>query len=344
MIDAPTPHAASGEVIASGDPISAILPFAGRPLTVWRDLPWSVVRDGKDRLLLRLDRTREEALGDRANREVVMACGAVLENLRIAAHHHRAELVVEPWPYGQEHSVVARLSLGQALSPRREEEALYSVLSSAPQAAGTRIGGGVSPALIAVLRHAARSEGGWLDVVSDDARRQIVGDLESEAAAIADAERGARRLLTARLGASGGGSVGGGAQFAMGGGASLGELLGALGANVQPSNEWSSGRAAAARGSALEAPVLAVLGASEDSPDAWLKAGAALQRVLLHASVQGLTAVFLNEPLHHPLLRDALRSVLFAAGAPQAILRFDFDANGAVVDLRSHRFGSVSAA
>lgn len=339
MIDAPTPHAASGEVITPSDMLSAILPFTGRPLTVWRDLPWSVVREGKDRLLLRLDRVREEVLSDRANREIVMACGAVLENLRIAAHHLRRELVVEAWPFGQDHTVVARLSLGEELAPRREEEALFSVLASAPQGASARIGGGVSPALVAVLRHAARSEGGWLDVVADDVRRQIVGDLESEAAAIADAERGARRLLTARFGASGGG-----AQFAVGGGPSLGELLGTLGANVQPSNEWSAGRAAAARGSALEAPVLAVLGASEDSPDAWLKAGAALQRVLLHASVQGLTAVFLNEPLHHPLLRDALRSVLFAAGAPQAILRFDFDANGAVLDLRSHMFGSVSAA
>ncbi|HEX4932908.1 MAG TPA: hypothetical protein VFV33_07010, partial [Gemmatimonadaceae bacterium] len=289
MIDAPDPHAASGGAPRASDLLAAIVPFSGRPLTVWRDLPWSVVRTGGDHLILRLDRVREEDLRDRANREVVMACGAVLENLRIAVHHFHAELDVEPWPDGQDGTAIARLSLGEALTPRREEEALFSVLASAPPPAGGRIGGGVSPALVAVLRHAARSEGGWLDVVADDVRRQIVGDLESEAAAIADAERGARRLLTARFGASGGG-----AQFAVGGGPTLGELLGSLGANVQPSNEWMGGRAAAARGSALEAPLLAVLGASEDTPDGWLRAGAALQRVLLHASVQGLTAVFLN--------------------------------------------------
>lgn len=326
MIDAPTNHSASGEASIVRDVLAAIVPFSGTPLNVWRDLPWSVVRRG-DQLLLRLDRVREEILSDRANREIVMACGAVLENLRIAAHHFGADVVIEPFPFGNADTTVARLSLGASLVPRREEEALFAVLARGQQTTTRRIGGGVSPALVAVLRHAARSEGGWLDVVADDVRRQILGDLESEAASIADAERGARRLLSARFGASGGG-----AQFAVGGGPGLGELLGALGANVQPSNEWSAGRAAAVRGSALEAPLLAVLGANSDCPEAWLRAGEALQRVLLHASVQGLTAAFLNEPLHHPLLRDALRSVLFAAGAPQAIVRFDFDANGAVLE------------
>ena len=341
MIDAPTTPRASGEASSVPDVLAAIVPFSGTPLNVWRDLPWSVVRERRDgaSLLLRLDRVRDEIITDRANREIVMACGAVLENLRIAAHHHGADLRIEWWPMGRTETTIARLSLGEPLVPRHEEEALFGVIARGQHPATRRIRGGVSPALVAVLRHAARCEGGWLDVVADDVRRQILGDLESEAAAIADAERGARRLLSARFGASGGG-----AQFAVSGGPTLGELVGALGANVQPSNEWTAGRAAAVRGSALEAPLLAVLGANEDVPDAWLRAGAALQRVLLHASVQGLTAAFLNEPLHHPLLGDALRTVLFASGAPQAIVRFDFDANGAVLDPRRLAEGSVSAA
>jgi len=338
MIDAPSTNPAP-EPTAEFDLYSAVVPFAGTPPNAWRDLPWSLVRSGTNVMALRLDRIREEYLADPANREIVMACGAALENLRVAAHHFGVALDVHRWPSADDDTVVAHLSAGTGQTPSREEEALFGVLTSAHHTPVRRVGGRLSPALIAVLRHAARTEGGWLDVVVDEARRQMVGDLESEAASIAHAERGAIRLLRDRFGADGDGI-----RFSTGGGPSLNELIAALGANVQPFNEWNSARTDSARGNAVDAPLLAVLGAGEDTPDSWLRAGEALQRVLLHASAQGLTASFLNEPLHHPLLRDALRTLLFASGTPHAILRFDFDANGSAHDRRHDFRRRVSAA
>lgn len=337
MIDAPQTAVTPDQPGGPQDPLATLSGFAGAPAAWWRALPWSVTREG-DALLLRLEHQREELLLDKANREVLMACGAVLANLKIASHHLGFDLIVDLWPDGRESPTVARLRLGAPVTPGSEEEALFDVLARSPRALA-QTGGGISPALIAVLRHGARTEGGWLDVVSDDARREIVGDLESEAVAISDAERSARRLLSARYGA---GTLG--PQFAIGGAPALGELLGTLGARVQPSNEWSTGRAAAMRGSAVEAPLLAVLGATDDDPSDWLRSGAALQRVLLHASVQGLTATFLNEPLHHTLLRDALRSVLFADGAPQAIVAFDYSPAGSVREARQRGGRTASAA
>lgn len=338
MHDAPPPPDPGSASVPPVDLLATLPRYAGRPATWWRDLPWSVTRDG-DSLLLTLDRLREELVGDRANRELVIACGAVIENLRVAAHHFGAELAVEHWPLGPTATTVARVRVAASIEPRREEEALFGILSHAAPAPVRRGGGATSPALVAVLRHAARSEGGWLDVVSDDARRTLVAELESEAAAITDAERGARRILSTHSA-----PLPTGGHFTMGGGPSLGELLATLGAHVHPSNEWSTGRAAAARGRAMEAPILAVLGANDDVPTAWLRAGTALQRVLLHASVQGLSATFLNEPLHHPLLRDAVRALLFASGAPQAIVRFDFEANGSAKSQRHRHGGDATAA
>jgi hypothetical protein len=109
-----------------------------------------------------------------------------------------------------------------------------------------------------------------------------------------------------------------------GGAPALAQLLSALGASVREAEAWNANRAAMARGATITAPLLAILGSATNSPNGWLDAGAALQRVLLHAKVQGLTATLLNDPLHHPLLRDALCSLLFSGGAPQAIVRFDF--------------------
>lgn len=338
MIDAPQTPASKDQPARFKDPLGTISRFAGSPMAWWRALPWSVNREG-DALMLRIEQLREELLRDRANREVLIACGAVLANLKLAAHHLGFELDVELWPEGKDSPTVARIMLGPPVTPASEEEVLFDVLDGGARPPARGGGGGVSPALIAVLRHAARSEGGWLDLVSDDARREIVGDLEREAVAISDAERSARRLLSARYGS---GVLG--PQFAIGGAPALGELLGTLGASVHPSNEWSAGRAATMRGSAIEAPLLAVLGAADDDPTSWLRSGNALQRVLLHASVQGLTATFLNEPLHHPLLRDALRSVLFADGAPQAIVRFDFSSAGVVTGARERGKRSATAA
>ena len=115
-------------------------------------------------------------------------------------------------------------------------------------------------------------------MVSDDARLALVGDLVAEAAAIADAERGARRLLSFQIGVREDG-----AQIALGGAPTLAELLGTLGGRVQPSNRWTAGRAAEVRASVMEAPILAMLGGDDDLPGGWLQADAALQRLLLHA-------------------------------------------------------------
>jgi len=48
---------------------------------------------------------------------------------------------------------------------------------------------------------------------------------------------------------------------------------------------------------AEEAPVLAVLGTSQDDTEAWMHAGQALERVLLTARREGLQASFLNQPI-----------------------------------------------
>lgn len=334
MIDAPATAESAHHACNGRDALAALPAFAGAPPTWWRTLPWSVTHDG-NALTLRVEALRDELLSAPANREVLMACGAVLANLKIASHHLGHDLRVEFFPDDAGSPIVARVVLASEVCPGREEEALFDILEHGTRALAHG-GKSVSPALVALLRHGARSEGGWLDVVADDARRAIVGDLESEAVAISDAERSARRLLSARYGA---GTLG--PQFAMGGAPSLGELMGTLGASVQPGNEWSATRAATLRASALEAPLLAVLGSSDDTPGGWVRAGAALQRVLLHASVQGLRATFLNEPLHHPLLRDALRSLLFADGVPQAVVRFDFNAAGSARD--THRGGGKRA-
>jgi hypothetical protein len=76
---------------------------------------------------------------------------------------------------------------------------------------------------------------------------------------------------------------------------------------------------------ALSSPLLAVLGTDNDSPDDWLLAGQALQRVLLCACSQGLQASYLNQPIQVATLRPRLRD-LVGGGHPQMLLRLGYPA------------------
>jgi nitroreductase len=69
-------------------------------------------------------------------------------------------------------------------------------------------------------------------------------------------------------------------------------------------------------------PTVAVLTTDGDRPADWLRAGQALLRVLLSATMDGLGAAYVNQPLELPDLRTRVRDELDLPGFPQLILRF----------------------
>jgi hypothetical protein len=73
-----------------------------------------------------------------------------------------------------------------------------------------------------------------------------------------------------------------------------------------------------------EAPTLAVLTTPRDSRADWVMAGQALERVLLVATIEGLSATFANQPLEQPSLRWLVRDPDEAIGFPQMIMRLGY--------------------
>lgn len=51
-------------------------------------------------------------------------------------------------------------------------------------------------------------------------------------------------------------------------------------------------------------PQIALLGTVEDTPEEWLKAGQAMHRVLLQATLDGLSTSLMSQPLEWPELRS----------------------------------------
>jgi len=56
----------------------------------------------------------------------------------------------------------------------------------------------------------------------------------------------------------------------------------------------------------------------------WVRAGQALQRVLLEATASGLAASFMNQPLEQPALRGQVRSPTSGVGHSHMIMRIGF--------------------
>jgi nitroreductase len=71
-------------------------------------------------------------------------------------------------------------------------------------------------------------------------------------------------------------------------------------------------------------PLVAVLSSYTDTPLAQVRAGQAMQRVLLTATNAGVSASFLSQPVEIPATRAALRRMLGGQPHPQVVLRFGY--------------------
>src|SRR5690606_24158348 len=87
-----------------------------------------------------------------------------------------------------------------------------------------------------------------------------------------------------------------------------------LGWGTPSDSEAGSGR--------LTVGTVAALTTRSDGPEDWLRAGRALQRMLLRAQAGGgVSAAFHTQPLEIPELREVIRSRLCGGEHPQMLLR-----------------------
>jgi hypothetical protein len=71
-------------------------------------------------------------------------------------------------------------------------------------------------------------------------------------------------------------------------------------------------------------PQLAVLATRYDGPAEWLRAGQAMERVLLEATAQGVSTSLLNQAIEHSELRFQVNDPLGPWRRPQAVIRFGY--------------------
>jgi nitroreductase len=270
-----------------------------------------------DGLEIVLDRLRVLPVADPAAREMIISCGAALQNIRIALRHWGFATKVEILPHASSPDVLARVELGGRRTRSKLNDLLFHAIGQRHTNRAPFLSKSVRPRLIAAMRSAAELEGAWLFPLTDAAHRPIVADLIAEGDRHQWADRMFREEFVRWIRPNAGpsrdglpGSVFGMSNFA---------------ACVAPAvlRRLPVGRAQAKhdRALTLDAPFLVTLGTPGDRPADWLAAGQALQLVLLVAAAHGVSASFLNQPIQVPALRERLRSRLALPGFPQVILR-----------------------
>ncbi len=267
------------------DEVGILLAAAGLAPSMHNTQPWRFEINGPVIDVL-LDPDRTLPTTDPANRFIRIGLGAATFNLRVAAAMlgHDTTIAIDPDPATPD--VVVRI-----------------FLADRP----------ISSRMTKLLTEAARAERAdlrWLD----DQQRTHLGSIIRAAD---DRDLHEEDRLHERLRWIGGDRDTEGVPDS---------VLGPLPTSPAAVRDLSAGRATPHRSqAAFEAkPIIAVLATADDDETAWVRAGLALERVLLTATSYSLAASFLNQAIEYPPLRDEVHTLIGHDSWPQLIIRFGY--------------------
>ena len=273
--------------------------------------PWKfrVLQDSQT-IELRADPARMLRHGDPHGRAVHIACGAALLNLRLAVAAGGREPVTRLLPDPAEPLLLATVRIGGRHRADEDERDLHAAIPARHTNRRPFSARPVPPGILAELVLAAQLEGARLDLPGHDETSRLLGVVaDAETDLLADP---GYRAELARW-AGGDRDQDGVPASAAGprdprGHTPVRDFLG----GAAPDSAWFE-----------EMPQLGVLSTPGNAKVDWLRAGQALQRVLLTATQRGIATGILTQPLETPdawLVRDPGAG----SGWPQLILRIGY--------------------
>ncbi|MEV0911207.1 Acg family FMN-binding oxidoreductase [Streptomyces hokutonensis] len=272
--------------------------------------PWFFVEEGHDHgFEIHADRERRLALTDPGGRETVIACGAALFNARIAVRNLGFRPAVDLLPETGNPAYLARVAFA-AHAPAAYDEALMAgVMAHRHTHRGPFASEPVPEELLDDLREHARVEGAGLQVVDDADQLDGLADLVRTAEDVHRADRGHTAEIAGCVGPAG---VPAEACLYHPDCVLLAarDYLGLARQFAVPPQKWVS-----------RTGTVVALTTPYDTRADWLRAGQALQRVLLYAAAHGVRAAFHTQPLEVPAVRAEVRTSIAFGRFPQLILR-----------------------
>jgi hypothetical protein len=260
---------------------------------------------------VRLDRGRMLRLGDPQGRAARVACGAATFNLRLSCAVHGRPMALAWQPDNADPDLIAALEPGPARPPTSEEERLAHAIGRRHSNRAPFLPVPVPVCARAEIVRAARDEWAWIELVSGVAPVAAVAEISQMAQRILDRDPAYRDEL--RSWTRGAGHWPDGVPAATAG-------LPPQPGDLFPQREFGGVHTGDTREYESE-PLVAVLGTVGDLAIDHLRAGYALQRVLLTITDLGLASSMIYQPIEVPSAREQQRLALGRYGTPQMVLR-----------------------
>lgn len=282
--------------------------------------PWRFVA-GPDGFDLRAERSRQLPVLDPTGRQLHLSCGAALANARVAARGVGLDASVLLLP-SSDADLLASVVLVSGPPATAAEVSLAEAVLTRHTTRGAFAAAPVDPTVVERLLGIVEAEGAMLRPVRPDEVVEVQV-LLSQADALEETDPAYRAELAAWVhpadDAEGDGIPPTALAALTGRGSSWRLRDFALAAP-----EHSSGDAPP-----VERPEVAVLTTVGDQPADWLRAGQALELLLLHAAVAGVQAQPLGQVTDTEAPRRRLRAALGLVGVPQLVLRLGYAAGTA---------------
>jgi hypothetical protein len=273
-----------------------------------------------DTLELRADRHRRLPVVDPDDRELIISCGAALGCIEVALHNFGYEGAIEVVPPGRDPDLLARIRLGEPRAVTPMDRVMFAAIPERRTHRLPFLPRAPNPDVFAALEASGQQQGVWFRILQPESNALTLAELITEG----DREQMANpafreelaRWLTPNRSKSQDGMPGW--TYGLGPVGSVGIPL------IVRTFDTGSGRAAIDRDLASRSSILAVVGTATDNRYDWVQTGRVLIQVLLRATVEGLAASFLNQPIEIPALRLRVAAMLGVSGYPQLILRMGY--------------------
>jgi nitroreductase len=300
-----------------------LIATAARAPSVHNSQPWRF-RVDEDTVELWADparKTRDDAIG----REMLISCGAALFGLRLAVRSLGHLPVVDLLPDPSRLRLLARVRVAagargaegaRVIALNELERRMLAAVPHRHTHRGPFLAEPLPPGLLAGLQNDALTEGATLALVGDGLPADRLARLAAAATRQAGLEAGERaeiRRWTRGPQHPAADGVPAAALVAGPSEAAPGRL---------PQRDFDLGRdlGLLPGGGAPPAATAVLLTAGDRRAD-WLRAGQALQRLLLHAASEWVFASLYTQPLENSLTRELIRDQLRLPGDPQMLLQ-----------------------
>jgi hypothetical protein len=255
---------------------------------------------------------------DPFDRELIISCGAALFNLRVALSRFELAYAITPLPSSADPDVLAHLRVIPDGRCDKGLTALFDAIALRVTTRETFADEPMSPEFQRRLLDAGTAEGCDTVCVESAASREQLAALIGEADQAQFKDPRFRRELASWIHPR---RLQDGMPALSSGARALLDFAVPLVSSIIRTFDLGGGLAAAHHTLVAGSPLLLCIGTGTDDAAAWLAAGQALERVLLSAAAEGMTASYLNQPIEVASLRARLRAALDLDAVPQLLIR-----------------------